>query len=95
MSYFPRGGDLQATRIWLDKNGFLDVFEGWQADALLGKYDEYVKSKFPEASVERAEMLTGLLNTARQSTGNLAMHITCNNIPIFDNVSHHRSEVTT
>ena len=95
MSDFPRGGDLQATRIWLDKNGFLDVFEGWQADALLVKSDEYVKSKFPEASIERAEMLTGLLNTARQSTGNLAMHITCNNIPIFDNVSHHRSEVTT
>jgi hypothetical protein len=69
MSDFPRGGDVQAIRAWLDKEGFVDVFEGWKADTLLGKSDEYVKSKFSEASVERAEMLSGLLNTARQSTG--------------------------
>jgi len=41
---------------------------GWKADALLGKGDEYVKGKFPsdEENQDRAEMLCGLLNTARQ-----------------------------
>ena len=68
MSDFPRGGDIQATRAWLDNEGFADMFKGWKADALLGKSDEFIKGKFPVAS-EEAEILCGLLNTARQSKG--------------------------
>ena len=46
------------------------MFKGniWKADAVLGKEDEFIKSKFPSAEEgqERAEALCGLLNTARQ-----------------------------
>ena len=70
MSDFPKGGDGEVTRAWLDKEGFFDVLKGniWKADALLGKEDEFIKSKFPSAEEgqERAEALCGLLNTARQ-----------------------------
>jgi hypothetical protein len=72
MSDFPKGGDVGVTRAWLEKEGFSDVFIGniWKAadDALLGKVDEFIKSKFPstEEGQERAEVLCGLLNTARQ-----------------------------
>lgn len=57
-------------RAWLDKEGFVDVFKGWKADAILGKSDEFVRSRFPKAleGQDQAEMLCGLLNTARQST---------------------------
>ena len=43
------------------------MFKGnWKADALLGKADDYIKSKFPanEEGQEQAEILCGLLNTA-------------------------------
>ena len=70
MSDFPKGGDGKVTRAWLDKEGFSDVFirKIWKADALLGKEDKFIKSKFPstEEGQERAEVLCGLLNTARQ-----------------------------
>ena len=72
MSDFPKGGDVGVTRAWLEKEGFSDVFIGniWKAadDALLGKVDEFIKSKFPstEEGQERAEVLCGLLNTARR-----------------------------
>ena len=71
MSDFPKGGDIQATRAWLDLKGFEGVFEKWEADALLGKSDEFIRRKFSssEAGQERAEMLCGFLATARQSTG--------------------------
>ena len=69
MSDFPRGGDVPATRAWLDKEGFTGIFVGWKTDALLGKSDEFVKSKFSATDNDRAEMLCGLLNTARQSAG--------------------------
>ena len=71
MSDFPKGGDIQATRAWLDKKGFVSVFDNWKADALLGKSDEFIRRNFPssEADQERAEMLCGYLNTARQSKG--------------------------
>ncbi len=71
MGSFPKEGDIQATRDWLDKNGFRGKFIGsyWTADAILGKDDAFIKSKFentPEEQ-EKAEMLCGYLNTARQT----------------------------
>ena len=67
MSDFPKGGDVQATRAWLDLKGFQGVFENWEADALLGKPDEFIRRNFPssEKGQERAEMLCGFHNTAR------------------------------
>ena len=83
MSDFPSGGDVQATRAWLDKEGFVDVFKEWKADAILGKSDEFVRSRFPKAleGQDQAEMLCGLLNTARQSTGNFTMLVSTTLIP--------------
>jgi len=68
MSDFPKGGDIGATRTWLDRKGFDGVFVGWEADAILGKSDEFIKTKFPKTAdgQDRAEILCGLLNTARQ-----------------------------
>jgi hypothetical protein len=68
MSDFPHGGDSLLTRAWLDKKGFTNVFNGWEADALLGKSDDFIKSKFPpdEVSQDWAEMLCGLLSTAKK-----------------------------
>lgn len=37
MSDFPNGGDLKATRTWLDRKGFEGLFIGWEAEALLGQ----------------------------------------------------------
>jgi len=75
MSDFPKGGDIVATRAWLDKEGFSGVFTGWKADAILGKSDDFIKSKFPatEEGQERGDILCGLLNTARQPTGQQAL----------------------
>ena len=70
MSDFPFGGDIEATRTWLDKKEFTGVFTGWEAAAILGKTEEYVKTKFsttPEDQ-EKAEILCGLLDTARKQT---------------------------
>ncbi len=69
MSDYPRGGDIQATRDWLDKEGFKGKFKDWEADALLGKDDAYIKSRFDDTTEaqEKAEILCGLLNTARQT----------------------------
>jgi hypothetical protein len=70
MSDFPKGGDPDTTRAWLDKEGFENILVGWEADAILGKSDGFIKSRFlntPEDQ-ERAEMLCGLLNTARSSS---------------------------
>jgi len=71
MSDFPKGGDIGATRTWLDRKGFDGVFVGWKADAILGKSDEFIKTKFPKTAdgQDRAEILCGLLNTARQQAG--------------------------
>ena len=68
MSDFPKGGNVDSTRVWLDKEGFAGLFLGWKADALLGKGDEFIKSRFPldGDSQDKAEMLCGLLNSARQ-----------------------------
>jgi hypothetical protein len=70
MSDFPKGGGIEATRAWLDKEGFTGLFTGWKADALFGKDDRFIKSKFVQDAEEqeKAEMLCGLLNTARNQT---------------------------
>ena len=66
MSDFPKGGDIKATRAWLDKEGFEGVFVGWKADALLGLEERHILAHGGENGL----MLWGLLNTARISTGN-------------------------
>ena len=68
MSDFPIGGDIQATRDWLDQKGFKEKFIGWEADEILGKNDDFIKSKFENtpAERERAERLCGRLNWTRQ-----------------------------
>jgi hypothetical protein len=67
MSDYPRGGDIQATRDWLDKEGFTGKFTGWKADALLGQE----KSDIIALVGNEAEglRLWGFLNTARQKQG--------------------------
>ena len=62
MSDFPKSGDAEATRVWLDKKGFVDMFKGWEADAIIGLSEENILSLVPE---ENGLRLWGLLNTAR------------------------------
>ncbi len=65
MSDFPKGGDIQDTRAWLDKEGFVDVFKGsWKADAILGLDKSDILSFVPG---EDGLKLWGFLNTARQT----------------------------
>ena len=65
MTDFPKGGDIAATRAWLDRKGFQGLFVDWEADALLGADKEDI---LIEAG-EKGPMLWGLLNTARITTG--------------------------
>jgi hypothetical protein len=69
MNDFPRGANVENTRRWLDENGFNGVFVGWLANAILGKTDQYIMSKFPTTpeGQELGEMLCGLIATARQA----------------------------
>lgn len=69
MTDFPKGGTVEATRLWLDKKGFEDVFVGWKADAILGLDKVNIRSMFSEEDQDRALMLWGFLNTARRTTG--------------------------
>ena len=57
---------MGATRAWLNKKGFPDVFTGWEADALLGSDKSDIIATVP--GVEGLK-LWGLLNTARQTAG--------------------------
>jgi hypothetical protein len=66
MSDFPKGGDIEATRAWLDKEGFVGVFDGWKADAILGLERQDIDNLVPQP---RSLMLWGFLNTARLTTG--------------------------
>jgi hypothetical protein len=61
MSDYPKGGDIASTRAWLDKKGFIGIFNNWEADAILGLPEEKIMVKVPG---ERGEMLWGFLNTA-------------------------------
>ncbi len=64
MSAFPEGGDIAATRAWLDNEGFNGLLVGWEADALLGADNSDI---IDEIGVEKCRSLRGLLNTARQT----------------------------
>ncbi len=67
---FPKGGDISTTRAWLDNEGFIGKFNGWKADAILGLPEKLIRSRFdnnPEDQ-DRADMLLGFLNFARQTT---------------------------
>jgi hypothetical protein len=68
MSDFPKCGDIEATRAWLNKKGFEGLFVGWEADALLGADKGYILKK---AGDDEGEMLWGLLNMARVTAGKL------------------------
>jgi hypothetical protein len=70
MSDFPKGSDIEATRAWLDKEGFEGVFVGWEADALLGLEERHILAHGGENGL----MLWGLLNTARATAGNLFLN---------------------
>ena len=65
MSDYPKGGDIEATRAWLDKEGFAGKFTGWEADALLG-LEEHRIIQLVENEVEGLR-LWGFLNTARKT----------------------------
>ena len=72
MSDFPKGGDIEATRAWLDKKGLSGMFDGWEADALLGLERADIVTA---AHGENGLKLWGFLNTAKQSTGNNQMFV--------------------
>ena len=62
MSDFPKGGDIEITRNWLDKEGFRQVFKGWKADAIIGLEEVKLLTLVPG---EEGWRLWGFLNTAR------------------------------
>ena len=65
MSDFPKGGDIETTRAWLDKEGFFHVLKGWKADAIIGLEEEKLLRLVPG---EDGWRLWGFLNTARLSS---------------------------
>ena len=66
MSDFPKGGDIDTTRVWLNKEGFNEFFDGWKADAILGLDKTDIISIVPG---ERGLKLWGFMNTARAAKG--------------------------
>ena len=68
MSDFPKRGSVQETRAWLSANGFRDdELVGWNADALIGADKGDILLELPAREARR---LWGLLNTAKQTSGN-------------------------
>jgi len=68
MSDYPKGGDVGATREWLDKEGFIGYFTGWKADALLAVDLSDILALLPS---KEGLKLWSLLSTARNSSGNI------------------------
>ncbi len=66
MSDYPKGGDIASTRAWLDKEGFVGFFDGWEADSILGLEKTDILASVPG---EHGLKLFGFLNTARQTAG--------------------------
>ena len=62
MSDFPKAGNVESTRVWLDQEGFEGLFVGWKADALLGLEREDIRDNGAGDWLK----LWGFLNTARQ-----------------------------
>ena len=69
MSDYPKGGDVDLTRTWLDSEGFVGFFSSWKADAILGLDKTDILNFVPG---ENGLKLWGFLNTARQTTGKKA-----------------------
>lgn len=66
MSDFPKRGDIEATRAWLEQNGFYGPqLTNWNAEALLGQEKEDII--FLVGNRVDGLRLWGLLNTARQT----------------------------
>ena len=66
MSDFPKKGDIETTRAWLDSKGFHNLFVGWEAEAILG----LDKSDIIElVQGENSFKLWGFLNTAKAVKG--------------------------
>ncbi len=65
MSDFPKGGDIQATRDWLDKEGFTETFIGWEADAILGLERTHIIHLLGD--ITEGLKLWGFINTAKQT----------------------------
>ena len=61
MTDFPKGGNVDATRDWLDKKGFMSFFVGWEADAISGLERSDITTMVPG---ENGLKLWGFLNTA-------------------------------
>jgi hypothetical protein len=66
MTDFPRGGNADEARAWLEENGFHDVFVGWHADAVFKATSEDI---FKELSGENGLKLWVCLQEARSSEG--------------------------
>ena len=64
MSDFPIGGDSIATRAWLDKKGFRNVFNGFEAESIMGLDKDDIISM---VSGDNGLRLWGLLNTAKNN----------------------------
>jgi hypothetical protein len=64
MSDFPRGGDVQDTRAWLDKEGFAGMFTDWKADAILGQDKSDILKML---GTDNGLKLWGFLNIARSA----------------------------
>jgi hypothetical protein len=89
MTNFPKGGDVEATRVWLDNKGFINLFQGWKANDIIGKSDQFLKTNFPETfeGNEQAEKLCGFMSTARKSAGFYADNIVIVDILILLTIS--------
>jgi hypothetical protein len=72
MTDFPTGGNVEATRAWLDKEGFFGFFIDWKADALLGADKEDV---IQEVGSENGKKLWGVLKIAKKEAGILRYNI--------------------
>ena len=63
MSDFPFRGNIEQTKEWLESKNFVNVFNGWEADAILGLDKGDIISLVPG---ENGLRLWGFLNTARK-----------------------------
>ncbi len=64
MSDFPKGGDIQATRTWLDQKGFTGKLIDFEADSILGLNESHIHRLVGDEV--QSIRLWGLLNTAHQ-----------------------------
>jgi hypothetical protein len=74
MSDFPHDGDIEDTRAWLDKNGFCNVFVGWNAVSVLALTRERI---FSVLSRMEGARLWSCLQRARLSQGTHHCLLSC------------------